>query len=423
MTSTAQAHCPFRIDATGSDIHAEGAALRAIGPAARVVLPGLPDDIVTWSVTDPDLIRRLLAHPDISKNAGEHWPALKTGQVPDDWPEQIWVIVRNALGAYGVEHRRLRRPLAAAFSPRRVRALTPQIEALTQELLDELEDEGADGTVDLRDRFTARLPLRVVNLVLGVPEEMHDKFRGPVGDLFTTTLTSEEAGAVRDRVYKLLGELVKHKQKHPGGDITTSLIDSHRDGELTLQELLDSLMLLIGAGHETTVGLLSHGVVNLAVHRDQLALATSGEVPWSTVVDEVLRHQAPIATILPRFPVCQVTDEITGITFAPGDLIVINYAAAGRDTGVHGATADRFDVTRPRHDHLAFGHGVHMCPGAELARIEGRVALAALFERFPDLHLAVEPSRLEPLPSYISNGFTAIPTHLGQAHVRAGEDR
>ncbi|MFF3735356.1 cytochrome P450 [Streptomyces sp. NPDC002476] len=418
MTSTAQARCPYRIDPAGTDIHAEGVLLRAIAPAARVILPGLPDAITTWSVTDPGLIRRLLTHPDISKDASQHWPALQTGQVPDDWQEQVWVKVRNALGAYADEHRRLRRPVAAAFSPRRVRALTPRIEAITHGLLDELEDHRPDETIDLRDRFAGRLPLLVANLVLGVPEQWHDDFRDSIGDLLTTTLTPDEARAVQARVYELIGQLIEYKQQQPGDDITTSLIASHRDGELTSQELSDSLMLLIGAGHETTVGLLSHGIVNLAVHRDQLALAISEQVPWETVVEEILRYQAPIATLLPRFPVREVTDETTGITFAQGDLIVINYAAAGRDPDIHGETADRFDITRPSHEHLSFGHGVHLCPGAELARIEGRIALAALFERFRDLHLAVEASQLSPLPSYISNGLRAVPARLGRPDAR-----
>ncbi|MER8197616.1 cytochrome P450 [Streptomyces microflavus] len=414
MTALTQAGCPYRIDATGSDIHGEADALRARGPATRVVLPGLPDTIHTWVVTDPGLIRRLLAHRSISKDARQHWPALRDGLVPADWSERVWVDVVNALGSYGPEHQRLRRPIADAFKTRRVRALIPRIEAITHDLLDALQDGHCpDEVVDLRQHFTAKLPLAVVNIILGVPALQHDAFREAVGGLFTTTETGEEAQATVKRVYQLIGALVEHKKTEPGDDITSALIDAHEGGELTPDELADSLVLLIGAGHETTVGLLTHGTVNLITHRDQLHLATSGQVLWSDVVEETLRHQAPIATILPRVPVEDVTDEESGITFSAGDLIVTHYAAAGRDPAVHGPDADKFDVTRSDHSHLAFGYGVHICPGAELARLEGRIAFAALFDRFPHLELAVDPAQLKPLPSYISNGYQTLPVRLG----------
>ncbi|MBL1102161.1 cytochrome P450 family protein [Streptomyces coffeae] len=412
---TPATECPYRLDPTGSDIHGEASALRAHGPAARVLLPG---SIPAWSVTDPQLIRRLLTHSDISKDS-RHWPVYTSGELPEDWPLRLWVDTRSALTAYGEEHRRLRRPLAAAFSPRRVRALVPQIEAITETLLADLEAVGPEEAVDLRARFAWRLPLLVVNVVLGVPEELHDAFRDAIGDLFATDLTPEAAAASHVRVYELLNELIDHKKRRPGDDITSSLIASCDDGQITGQELTDSLMLLIGAGHETTVNLLDHAIVNLLVHRGQLARATAGDVTWPEVVEEALRHQAPIATIIMRFAVRDVVDEPTGLTFARGDAVVINFAAAGRDPGVHVAP-DRFDITRDAHDHLAFGHGHHLCVGAELARVEGRIALAALFGRFPRMRLAVDHDQLRPLPSFISNGHRALPIRLGPAVPRAG---
>ncbi|GHJ36869.1 cytochrome P450 [Streptomyces sp. TS71-3] len=405
--------CPYALDPSAADIHAEASALRALGPAARVTLPG---GIDAWSVTDPHLIRRLLVHPHISKDAHQHWPAYVRGEIPADWPLRIWVDVRNALTAHGAEHRRLRRPLAAAFSTRRVRALAPRIEEITAALLDELATAAPDETVDLRARFAWRLPLLVVNSVLGVPDHLHDAFRDGIGALFATDLTPEEAAEAPVRFYGLCGELIAHKRENPGDDVTTALVASHAEGELTDQELADSLMLLIGAGHETTVNLLDHSVVDLLTHPDQLALATTGQTPWEQVVEEALRHEAPIATILLRFAVHEVVDDPTGVVFAEGDAIAINYAAAGRDPGVHGEDADLFDIGRAAsHEHLAFGHGVHLCVGAELARIEVCIALAALFARFPGLRLAVDPDRLRPLPSLISNGHQQLPVVLGAA--------
>ncbi|MFJ3933758.1 MULTISPECIES: cytochrome P450 [unclassified Streptomyces] len=366
-TQAPAAGCPYRLDPTGSDIHGEAAALRERGPATRVLLPG---DVPAWSVTDPGLIRRLLTHPDISKDAAQHWPAYTNGQLPADWPLRIWVDVRNALSAYGTEHRRLRRPLAAAFSSRRVRALVPQIEQLVHALLDDLQSSGPDEVVDLRARFAWRLPLLVAGAILGVGQDLHDEFRDAVGQLFATDLAPEEAGAAQARVYELIDRLIEQKKTKPGDDVTSGLISAQQAGSLSDTELRDSLVLLIGAGHETTVNALDHGTANLLVHRDQLARVRDGEVAWDQLTEEVLRHQAPIATIIMRFAVADVVDEITGVTFARGDALVINYAAAGRNPGVHGPDADAFDAGRTTaREHLAFGHGAHFCLGAELARI------------------------------------------------------
>ncbi|WP_406129739.1 cytochrome P450 [Streptomyces sp. NBC_00989] len=404
--------CPYPLDPTGSDIHGEAAALRALGPAAHVLLPG---GVPAWSVTDPGLIRRLLVHPGISKDAHRHWPAYINGEIPDAWALSTWVDVVNALTAYGAEHDRLRRPLQAAFSPRRVRALIPQIEAITHSLLDDLQAAGPDEVVDLRARFAWLLPLLVANLVLGVPEELHGPFRDAIGLLFATNLSPEEAAAAPARVYSLIARLIDAKRRDQGDDVTSLLIAERDGGELTEKELADSLLLLIGAGHETTVNLLDHGISNLATHPAQLALATTGEIPWEQVVEETLRHQAPIASIPLRFAVREVTDEPTGLTFAAGDALVINYAAAGRDPSRHPRDADAFDTTRDTaRDHLAFGHGPHLCVGAELARIEGRIAFEAIFARFPALRLAA-PEDLEPLESFISNGHQLLPAVLGPA--------
>ncbi|MEU3464546.1 cytochrome P450 [Streptomyces sp. NPDC006733] len=411
-TSATQPGCPYRLDATGADIHGEGTTLRALGPAARVLLPG---DIPAWSVTDPNLIRRLLAHPDVSKDAYRHWPAYRDGRVPPTWPLRIWVDVRNALTAYGAEHTRLRAPLADALTPRRVRALTPQITTITHELLDELGTHSRPGhAVDLRARFAWRLPLLVVNAVLGVPDHLHDAFRDAIGALFATALTEQQAQAAYAEIYRLLNELVDAKTKTPADDVTHALITHREAGTLSDQELLDSLLLLIGAGHETTVNLLDHAVVNLLTHPEQLERARAGQTTaWDQVVEETLRHQAPVATIILRYPTRDIDDEATGLTFQQGDAIAINYAAAGRDPATHGPNAHRFDTSRTTaRDHLAFGHGTHFCPGAPLARLEARIALPALFAAYPRLQLAVEPDDLQPLPSLISNGHQQVPVWL-----------
>lgn len=401
--------CPFTLDPAASDVHGEAARLRALGPAARVELPG---GVQAWSVTDTALAKRLLTDARVSKDAHRHWPALIDGEIPEDWPLRSWVDVRNALTAYGDEHTRLRRLIGTAFGPRRVRALAPAVEEITAELLDGLAPD-EDGVVDLRAAFAWLLPLRVVNTLLGVPDAMHDSFRTAVGGLFDTSASEEEAMANVQTVYGLLAELVAVKRETPGDDVTSVLIGA-RDDEagtrLSEQELLDSLLLLIGAGHETTVNLLDHAIVNLLTHPGQLDLVREGRAGWSDVIEETLRHQSPVATILPRFAVEDIHVPESGVTIRRGEMIVVNFAAIGRDPRVHGEDADRFDIVRPgRREHLSFGHGTHYCLGAELARLEARIALPALFERFPDLALAVPAEELRPLESFISNGHRTLP--------------
>ncbi|KUL73918.1 MULTISPECIES: cytochrome P450 [unclassified Streptomyces] len=404
--TAAAAGCPYHLDATGAGTHQEAAALRALGPAARTTLPGGVD---AWTVTDPRLIRWLLAHPDVSKDASQHWPDYIRGDIPQDWVLRMFVDVRNAFTAYGKEHRRLRRPLAAAFTPRRVRALIPQIEAITDSLLDNLAAAGSEDVVDLREHLTWRLPLMVVNAIFGTPDHLTDAFRDAAGAIFVT----DDSAADPSRIYGLIHELIAYKTAHPGEDLSTVLIAARDAGEISDQELADSFVLIISAGHETTVNALGHGIVNLTTHRDQLALATSGAVPWDQVVEEILRHEPPVATLIMRFPTRDLHDAVSGITFKQGEPIAINFAAAGRDPHTHGDSAEAFDITRARKDHLSFGHGAHLCVGAELARIETRIALKALFTRFPHLRLAVDPADLQPFPSNVSNGYLSIPAHLG----------
>ena len=406
-------HCPYRLDGSAADVHGEAAALRALGPAARVELPG---GVPAWSVTDPGLVRRLLVHPRVSKDAHRHWPALIDGGLPADWPLRIWVDIRTVQTAYGADHGRLRHPLVPAFTARRVRALAPRIEETAAALLDDLGAAAAtapDGIVDVRRHFTARLPWLTVTTLVGLPKALHDGFQAVNDTVFTTDLTAERAAANSAEAERLLADLLTLKSGHPRDDVASALLVAHRQGVLSEQELADSIWMMLGAGYGTTAGLLGHAVVNLLAHPAQLDLAVSGRVGWDQVVEETLRHQAPVANFMMRFPTEDLYDEPTGLTFARGDALVINYAAACRDPGVHGAETDRFDITRPTaREHLAFGHGAHYCLGAELARLEGRIALPALFSRYPEIELAVARERLVPLPSLISNGHREIPVRL-----------
>ncbi|MCF2534015.1 cytochrome P450 family protein [Yinghuangia soli] len=372
-----------------------------------------------WSVNDQALIKDLLTDPRVSKDTRQHWPAWINGEIPADWPLQIWVSVQNMFTAYGVDHKRLRRLVSKAFTARRTAALQPRIEELTSGLLDALAATPAGEAADLRKDFAYPLPINVICELFGVPESAQPELHAGVDTIFRTTATPEDMQTAMVQIYGVLTALVADKRENPGDDITSVLIaarDDEGDGEggaaaLSESELIDTLLLVLSAGHETTVNLLDNAIHALLTRPDQLALVRSGAASWDDVIEETLRAEAPVANLPLRYAVEDI-EVGNGVVIKKGDPILVAYGAAGRDPKVHGADADTFDVTRADKDHLAFGHGAHFCLGAPLARLEARIALPALFERFPDLALAVPAGELEPMESFISNGHKALPVRL-----------
>ncbi|MBF6332942.1 cytochrome P450 family protein [Nocardia transvalensis] len=401
---------PIVLDPTGSDIQGEIRRLRERGPATLVELPG---GIAAWSITDTALLERLLTDPRVSKDPRRHWPAFINGEIPPDWPLFLWVAVNNMFTAYGPEHRRLRKLVAPAFTNRRTAALQPQIEAIVTDLLEALAAVPAGEAVDLREAFCFPLPIRVIAELMGVPDSLLPGLRQCSDGVFDTTLSPEESQANYLELYRILGELVALKRAEPGDDMTSLLIATRDDDDgtqLSEQELIDTLLLVISAGHETTINLLDQAIFAALTHPEQLAALRAGDVPWPNLIEESLRHETAVVHAPLRYAVDDI--EVDGLRIAKGDPIIVCWAGPGRDPKVHGDTAEAFDITRENKNHMGFGYGAHHCLGAPLARLEANVALPRLFERFPEMRLAEPAEELGALPSFISNGHARLPVYL-----------
>lgn len=402
---------PLVLDPTGLARPAEEAALHTAGPATLVDILG----VTAWSVSDPSTLKNLLNDPRVSKDASQHWPAFIDGEVTEKWPLALWVGVDNMFTAYGDNHRRLRRLVSKALTARRTSEMVPRIEQFAAHLIDEMAKTPTGEPVDLREALAFPLPIQVIGDLMGLPEQVWPRFRTVVDGVFDTTLSAQEAADNTMALYGILTELAAAKRAAPGEDLTSALItirDDEGDGSvLDEKELLDTLLLVISAGYETTVNLLDQAATALLTHPDQLAHVRAGRASWDDVIEEALRYAAPISHLPLRYAVEDIPLP-EGTVIRRGEAILASYGAAGRHPHLHGATAGEFDVTRADKQHLSFGHGPHFCLGAPLARAEARAALPALFDRFPDMTLAVRPEELEPVASLLVNGHRTVPVHL-----------
>ncbi|MYY09975.1 cytochrome P450 [Streptomyces sp. SID4919] len=404
MTTSHEVAIPV-LDSDGGDrLYEQIEELRATGPAVRV---RLPQNIIAWSVTRGDVVRRLVTHPDVTRDARGAWTGYRPGAVP--WLSP-WIDVRSMATSEGAEHTRLRRLIGPAFTPRRMKSLRPSIESIVTDLLDGLEALENGAAVDLRAHFAHGVPTRVICDLFGVPEDQRPAMLSAVDAILATDVPQEESARITSELTTVMHRLVEAKRREPGDDMTSLLLTAHQGDRLTEKELISTLVLMIGAGSQTTIALIGNAVRALLTHRRQLSAILADPARWTDVIEETLRLHPPVVHLPLRFAIHDI-DLGEGVTIAAGEAILIGFGAHGRDPSFHDA-AHGFGIDRADRDHMAFGHGIHYCLGAPLARLEAAIALPALFDRFPDIVLADEGNAPDPQPSFIGNDVLALPVRL-----------
>jgi len=388
------------------------ARARELGPAHPITLADGHD---AWLIVRYDEARAALSDHRLSKNMHAAM-ANDPGVVAEGLPGPAFA--RHMLSVDPPDHTRLRRLVSAAFSPRRVEGLRPRVQAIVDDLLDDLAARGPDSSVDLVKAYAFPLPFIVICELLGVPEADRAALgRGLTSMLVPTSTAPEYARAkeASDAVVGMLGALVEGKQRTPADDLVSALIAA-RDGDerLTTQELLSSIFQLIVAGHDTTTTLIGNSVVALLRNPDQLAELRRDPSKIPQAVEECLRFDAPVPHSTFRYAIEPVV--IGDVTIPLGAQVIICLAAADRDAARY-EHAEQFDVDRSEARHLAFGHGIHHCLGAVLARMEGQLALAALLRRFSHLHLADPDGQLHwgHGDGLVLRGLTQLPVIPGPA--------
>ncbi|TXL86818.1 cytochrome P450 [Streptomyces sp. IB2014 016-6] len=384
--------------------------LREHSPVHRTRLPSGVD---AWLVTRYADARRALADPRLSKNPLHHAEQAhakgKTG-IPGERGAEL---MTHLLNIDPPDHTRLRRLVSQAFTPRRVAEFEPRVQELTDGLIDAF---AAKGEADLIHDFAFPLPIYAICDLLGVPREDQDDFRDWAGMMIRHG--GGPRGGVARSVKKIRGylaELIHRKRDDPGDDLISGLIRASDHGEhLTENEAAAMAFILLFAGFETTVNLVGNGTYALLRDPDQRArlqrsLDAGESALLATGTEELLRYDGPVELATWRYATEPV--ELGGQSVAVGDPVLVVLAAANRDPERF-ADPDRLDLSRGDNKHLGYGHGIHYCLGAPLARLEGQIALRTLLTRLPDLRLAVDPSDLRWRGGLIMRGLRTLPVQF-----------
>ncbi|MEU7118726.1 cytochrome P450 family protein [Streptomyces zaomyceticus] len=393
-----------------SDPYPAYAWLREHAPVHRTTLPS---GVEAWLVTRYADARQALADQRLSKNPAHHDESPhakgKTG-IPGERKAEL---MTHLLNIDPPDHTRLRRLVSKAFTPRRVAEFAPRVQELTDRLIDSFVEK---GSADLIHEFAFPLPIYAICDLLGVPEEDQDDFRDWAGMMIRHG--GGPRGGVARSVKKMRGylaELIHRKREEPGDDLISGLIKASDHGEhLTENEAAAMAFILLFAGFETTVNLIGNGMYQLLRHpgqrerlQDSIAAGETGLL--ETGIEELLRYDGPVEMATWRYATESLV--IGGQEVPAGDPVLVVLAAADRDPDRFDGP-DTLDLARRDNQHLGYGHGIHYCLGAPLARLEGQTALATLLTRLPDLRLAADPAELRWRGGLIMRGLRTLPVEF-----------
>lgn len=369
-----------------ADPHSLFRRIREVGSVVRVRSLG---GVEGWWITGYDDVRAAFSDPRLSRDSAYLSPAF-SGLSAELGIAGSGPLAAHMLNADPPRHARLRRPVTGVFSPRRVALLEGRIADIAAELMSAFP-VGAD--IDLITAFAQPLPVEVICELLGVRIEDREQMRR-----WSDTLVSARKSDVRRipevarRLTEYLSVTFAERARSPRDDLVSALVGGTEDGDrLSRDELFSTVILLIVAGHETTVDLIANTVYTLLTHPRQRAEVMADPDMWPDLVEEVLRFEPPAVVAMWRF----ATEDIVigGVRIKAGEPVLLAAGATGRDPQRFDRP-DELDPHRGDIAHLAFGHGVHFCLGSHLARLEARVAVSALFRRFPELTLAGSPDEV-----------------------------
>ncbi len=379
------------IDIAGTDfaqnVHGYFAWMREEAPVYKAHLTCWKD---VYLITRYDDVLAALKDPRLVKNPKNAKPDSRRNGI--FWmPKAFQPLMNNMLNSDEPDHRRLRNLVHKAFTPRRITELAPRIESIANQLL---ENAQRKVEVDLVRDYALPLPVTVIAEMIGIPPEDRYRFRTWTQRIIVnpTPINMMRALPAMLAFLKYIRKLAEKRRADPQDDLLTALVQVEDEGDrFTEDELLGMVFLLLVAGHETTVGLISNGTLALLRNPEQLAKLQADWGLIDSAVEELLRYDGPLQTTEMSF--AREAFMLHGVEIPQGATVLPAILSANRDERVF-KQADQLDITRTPNRHLAFGHGIHYCLGAPLARLEGKIAFRTLFERCPNLRLAVAPEEL-----------------------------
>ena len=309
------------------------------------------------------------------------------------------------------DHTRLRGLVVKAFTARRVEDIRPRIQQIVDQTLDRVVPR---GHMDLIEDFAFRLPVTIICDMLGIPEDHREVFYtssrngGRLLDPVPLTRAEIDEGNASNAMAALyFQQLFELRRRSPGDDLTTQLVQAEEDGsKLSNEELTANIILLFGAGHETTVNLIGNGLLALYRNPDQLALLKANPALITGAIEEFLRYDSSVQ--LSGRVALEDIEDLGGKRIPKGESVLCLLGSANRDPAVYPDRPDRLDIARPNVRPLSFGGGIHFCLGAQLARIEAEVAIATLLRRLPDLRLD-DAENPEWRPTFVLRGLKRLP--------------